>query len=76
MRKAIADACPRGVGIYFDNVGGEISDAVISSINFHAWIALCGQISLFNAMDMPKGSHASNICFCDQKCVDAGFYCG
>jgi NADPH-dependent curcumin reductase CurA len=31
--------------VHYDNVGGEISDAVISAINFH-WIALCGQIAL------------------------------
>ena len=55
MKKAIAKACPKGVDIYFDNVGGEISDAVISIINFHARIPLCGQISLYNATEVPMG---------------------
>lgn len=55
MRKAIADACPKGVDVYFDNVGGEISDAVISNINFHARVVLCGQISLYNATEVPMG---------------------
>lgn len=55
MKEAIAKACPNGVDVYFDNVGGEISDAVISNINFHARIPLCGQISLYNSTEVPMG---------------------
>ena len=55
IKKAIAKLCPDGVDIYFDNVGGEISDAVISNINFHARIVLCGQISLYNSTEIPMG---------------------
>ena len=55
INKSIADACPKGVDVYFDNVGGEISDAVINNINFHARIALCGQISSYNAIGVPTG---------------------
>jgi len=55
MKKAIADACPNGVDIYFDNVGGPISDAVIANINFHARIPLCGQISLYNNTEAATG---------------------
>jgi NADPH-dependent curcumin reductase CurA len=55
IKKSIADACPKGVDIYFDNVGGEISDAVISQINFHARIVLCGQIALYYSTEIPMG---------------------
>jgi len=55
MEKAIAEACPDGVDVYFDNVGGEISDAVIANINKFARIPVCGQISLYNATSVPTG---------------------
>lgn len=55
INQAIAAACPEGVDVYFDNVGGEISDAVIKNINFHARIPLCGQIALYNSTEAPMG---------------------
>ena len=55
LNSAIKKSCPKGVDIYYDNVGGEISDAVISNINFHARIVLCGQISLYNSTEIPVG---------------------
>jgi NADPH-dependent curcumin reductase CurA len=55
LKGAIKAACPNGVDIYFDNVGGEISDAVIRNINFHARIPLCGQIALYNTTELPVG---------------------
>lgn len=55
LKSAIAEAAPNGVDVYFDNVGGEISDAVIQNLNFHARIPLCGQIALYNSTEVPQG---------------------
>ena len=55
LKKALAQACPNGVDVYYDNVGGEISDAVMGLINFQARIIICGQISLYNSSELPIG---------------------
>lgn len=54
-REAIADACPMGVDVYFDNVGGDISDDVMLLLNKHARIPVCGQISLYNLTEPDIG---------------------
>jgi len=48
LREDLKAACPNGVDIYFDNVGGTISDAVMTMLNYQARIPLCGQIALYN----------------------------
>ncbi len=55
MKQTLDVVCPYGVDVYFDNVGGEISDAVISFINHGARIVVCGQISMYNATKQPVG---------------------
>ncbi len=55
MKKAIAEACPNGVDVYFDNVGGEILDAAMDTINKNGRIINCGAISLYNKTEVPTG---------------------
>ncbi|MBV0901730.1 NADP-dependent oxidoreductase [Haloarcula salina] len=54
-RAALDEAAPNGVDAYFDNVGGEITDAVFTRLNTDARVAVCGQISQYNAEEMPVG---------------------
>jgi NADPH-dependent curcumin reductase CurA len=53
LRAALKEACPDGIDVYFDNVGGEITQAVIRRLNVGARIAVCGQISQYN-LEQPE----------------------
>ena len=54
MTAAIKEAAPNGVDIYFDNVGGPISDAVLLNIKPFARFIICGAISVYNNTELPK----------------------
>ncbi len=61
LKAAVKKACPEGVDIYFDNVGGEISDAVLANINKYARLPVCGAISLYNETEVPLGPRLQPI---------------
>lgn len=61
IQEAIAEACPNGVDVYFDNVGGNILDAVMANINKNARIINCGAISLYNETKTPTGPRLEGI---------------
>jgi NADPH-dependent curcumin reductase CurA len=52
---ALAKHCPKGIDIYFDNVGGEILDAALANIARHARVIICGAISQYNATEPVRG---------------------
>ncbi|NQV77095.1 MAG: NADP-dependent oxidoreductase, partial [Lutibacter sp.] len=54
MVTAIKAAAPNGVDIYFDNVGGPISEAILFNINKFARLIICGAISIYNETELPK----------------------
>lgn len=51
----LAKACPQGIDIYYENVGGKVFDAVLPLLNTSARIPLCGLVSGYNATDLPEG---------------------
>jgi len=61
LKEAIQNVCPNGVDIYFDNVGGKISDAVLANINKHARLPVCGYISDYNDTKVPVGPRVQPI---------------
>ncbi|MCV9880162.1 NADP-dependent oxidoreductase [Brenneria izbisi] len=51
----LQQACPQGIDIYFENVGGKVFDAVLPLLNTCARIPLCGLVAGYNATDLPDG---------------------
>ena len=54
-RAALDEAAADGVDVYFDNVGGPVTDAVFTRLNLDARVAVCGQIAHYNAEETPTG---------------------
>jgi NADPH-dependent curcumin reductase len=57
ISQGLKRTCPKGIDIYFDNVGGEILDAVLAMINLRARISICGMISQYNATSPVPGPY-------------------
>ena len=55
VRDGLKKHCPQGVDVYFDNVGGDILDNVLTRINLKARIIICGAISQYNNTTPVKG---------------------
>ncbi len=61
LRKAVKQAAPDGVDIYFDNVGGDISDSIMYLLKDFSRIVLCGQIALYNQKRLSLGPRLNSL---------------
>jgi NADPH-dependent curcumin reductase CurA len=55
LAERLKAACPKGIDIYFENVGGAVFDAVLPLLNNFARIPVCGLIAHYNATELPSG---------------------
>jgi NADPH-dependent curcumin reductase CurA len=55
LARRLADCCPKGIDIYFENVGGAVFDAVLPLLNLRARVPVCGLISHYNDARPPAG---------------------
>ena len=61
LRSKLKELCPEGIDIYFENVGGQITEAVINRMNVKGRIALCGLISAYNSETVVPGPAWGNL---------------
>ena len=61
LPRRLAEACPRGIDVYFESVGGVVFDAVLPLLNASARVPLCGLIAHYNASNLPPGPDRSPL---------------
>jgi hypothetical protein len=55
VAKRLRELCPKGIDVYFDNVGGEILDAALGELAMRGRVVICGAISGYNSDALPAG---------------------
>ncbi len=73
LAERLRELCPRGIDVYFDNVGGATLDAVLDLINDFGRIVACGMISAYNQDDVFTSRHMVNIV--TRRVLMQGFVC-
>ena len=72
LRRAMQAACPTGIDVYFDNVGGPILNAALSTLAMHARIVICGAISQYNA-EVPTPGPSNYMALLVRRATMGGF---
>lgn len=55
LRAALASACPNGIDVYFENVGGHVQAAAFDLLNPFSRVVMCGMVSQYNEDELPPG---------------------
>jgi NADPH-dependent curcumin reductase len=55
LTQALAESCPHGIDVYFENVGGAVQHAVFTRLNPHARVVMCGMVSQSNDTELAPG---------------------
>jgi NADPH-dependent curcumin reductase CurA len=61
LKASLKRACPDGIDVYFDNVGGDTLAAVLANLALNAQIVLCGMIGVYNEDGPPVGPHLGPV---------------
>jgi NADPH-dependent curcumin reductase CurA len=61
LKAALKRACPEGIDVYFDNVGGDILVAALGNLALHAQVVLCGMMGAYNQDVSPPGPHLGPV---------------
>ncbi len=59
--EALADACPDGIDIYWENVGGAVFQAVVPLLKLFARVPVCGMVAHYNATELPPGPNQTPV---------------
>ena len=73
LRRALRTACPDGIDVYFDNVGGDVFEACLFNMSLHGRVACCGAVSQYDGAAPPHGPRGVPGLIVTKRLVMRGF---
>ena len=61
LKRVLEDACPAGIDVYFENVGGHVQEVAFPMLNNFARMIMCGMVSQYNAKEFPPGPNLMSV---------------